>query len=168
MCRPAPLGKNFWMVVKTTPPTATDSFSRRSARLSACTGGWRSRSRQREKVVKSWSSRSLRSVKYYDCRVLHGRFADDGPGVEGHGQALARPLGVPDHSDTVVAAERRPAWRPDSYLPRMSPLTRFRRSTCCKFRCPQGLVDGGEHGVELVIAGHLLDQTCRCRRHRTR
>ena len=38
------------------------SFSRRSARLSACTGGWRSRSWQREKVPKSWSSRSLRSV----------------------------------------------------------------------------------------------------------
>ncbi len=50
------------MVVKTTPPASTVSLSRRSARLSACTGGWRSRSRKREKVPKSWSSRSLRSV----------------------------------------------------------------------------------------------------------
>ena len=32
------------------------------ARLSACTGGWRRRSLQREKVPKSCSSRSLRSV----------------------------------------------------------------------------------------------------------
>ena len=46
----------------TTPPAATLSSSRRCARLSACTGGWRSRSRQRAKVAKSWSSRSLRSV----------------------------------------------------------------------------------------------------------
>ncbi len=62
-CRsPFSSGKNFWMVVKTTPPAATLSSSRRCARLSACTGGWRSRSWQREKVPKSWSSRSLRSV----------------------------------------------------------------------------------------------------------
>jgi hypothetical protein len=32
------LGKNFWMVVNTTPPDPTDSLSRRSDRLSACTG----------------------------------------------------------------------------------------------------------------------------------
>ena len=55
-------GKNFWIVVNTTPPDSTESFPRRSARLSACTGGWRSRSWQREKVPKSWSSRSFRSV----------------------------------------------------------------------------------------------------------
>ena len=41
---------------------ATCNSSRRCARLSACTGGWRRRSLQREKVPKSWSSRSLRSV----------------------------------------------------------------------------------------------------------
>jgi len=56
-------GKNFWMVVKTTPPEATASFSRRSARSAACAGGCRSSSRQRAKVPKSWSSRSLRSVR---------------------------------------------------------------------------------------------------------
>ena len=54
---------DFWMVVKTTPPDSTASLRRRSARLSACVGGWRSRSLQREKVPKSWSSRSLRSVR---------------------------------------------------------------------------------------------------------
>ena len=51
------------MVVKTTPPDSTESLLRRSARLSACAGGWRSKSWQREKVPKSWSSRSLRSVR---------------------------------------------------------------------------------------------------------
>ena len=50
------------MVVNTTPPDSTASRARRSARLAACTGGWRSRSAQRAKVAKSWSSRSLRSV----------------------------------------------------------------------------------------------------------
>ncbi len=55
-------GENFWMVVKTTPPDSTESLRRKSARLSACTGDWRSRSWQREKVLKSWSSKSLRSV----------------------------------------------------------------------------------------------------------
>ena len=55
-------GKNFWMVVKTTPPACHAQHVPQIARLSACTGGWRSRSWQREKVPKSWSSRSLRSV----------------------------------------------------------------------------------------------------------
>ncbi len=32
-------GKNFWIVVNTTPPDATASLARRSARFSACTGG---------------------------------------------------------------------------------------------------------------------------------
>ena len=36
-------------------------------------------------------------------RVLHGRLADDGPGIEGHGQALARTLRMPDHPDAAVA-----------------------------------------------------------------
>jgi len=63
-CRRSPLssGRNFWIVVKTTPPAPTRSFSLRSTRLSACTGGWRSRSWQRENVPNSWSSRSFRSV----------------------------------------------------------------------------------------------------------
>ena len=32
-------GKNFWIVVKTIPPDATESFARRSSRSPACTGG---------------------------------------------------------------------------------------------------------------------------------
>ena len=53
-CRsPFSSGKNFWIVVNTTPPACTASLARRSARFSACTGGWRSRSAQRAKVPKS-------------------------------------------------------------------------------------------------------------------
>ena len=36
-------------------------------------------------------------------RVLHHRLADDAAGVESHGQAFARALGVPDHADTPVS-----------------------------------------------------------------
>ena len=62
-CRsPLSSGKNFWMVVNTTPPEAVSSKCRRSALVWACTGGWRSTSAQREKVENSWSSRSFRSV----------------------------------------------------------------------------------------------------------
>ena len=44
-CRsPCASGKNFRMVVNTTPPDSTASRARRSARLAACTGGRRSRS----------------------------------------------------------------------------------------------------------------------------
>ena len=46
-------GKNFWMVVNTTPPESTASLARRSDRLDACTGGWRNSSWHREKVPKS-------------------------------------------------------------------------------------------------------------------
>ena len=37
-----------------------------------------------------------------DRGVRHGRLADDGPGIKGHGQALSRALGVPDHADAPV------------------------------------------------------------------
>jgi hypothetical protein len=55
-------GMNFWMVVKTTPPLATCSSSRRCSRPAACTGVWPRMSWQRWNWPKSWSSRSLRSV----------------------------------------------------------------------------------------------------------
>ena len=38
-----------------------------------------------------------------DGGILHRRLADDAPGVEGHGQTLARPLRVPDDADSPVA-----------------------------------------------------------------
>ena len=38
-----------------------------------------------------------------DGGVLHRRLADDAPGIEGHRQALARTLGMPDDADAPVA-----------------------------------------------------------------
>jgi hypothetical protein len=55
-------GRNFWIVVNTTPPDARDSRARRSARSAACSGGCRSSSLHRENTPNNWSSRSLRSV----------------------------------------------------------------------------------------------------------
>src|SRR2546426_5365655 len=40
--------------------------------------------------------------QHYEGRVLHRRVLDDLPGVEGHRQALAAPLGVPDYTHAPV------------------------------------------------------------------
>jgi len=40
-------------------------------------------------------------------RVLHGRMLDDLARIECHQEALARPLGVPDHAGLAVAARSR-------------------------------------------------------------
>src|SRR6266849_5993114 len=50
------------MVVKITPPDERRSRASKSSRLSACSGVCRKRCSQREKVPKSWPSRSMRSV----------------------------------------------------------------------------------------------------------
>ena len=77
--------------------------------------------------------------------VVHCRFPDDGAGVEGHGQALPRPLVVPYNSDPPV--------------PRLSSVP-----SCCpgryllEFGGPECLFHGGLDGVELVVPRHLLDQ----------
>ncbi len=57
-------------------------------------------------------------------------FEDQASRVEGHGQALARPLGVPHHPHAPVAA------------------------LLCR---TGGLLQGAVHGVELVVARQLLD-----------
>ena len=76
------------------------------------------------------------------------------PCVEGHGQALARPLGVPDDPDAAVAGiptRLPPRLVPPGLLgdPYLRPL---------QFRRPQGLAHCDPHSVELVVTGHLLDQ----------
>src|SRR2546426_149852 len=40
--------------------------------------------------------------QHYEGRVLHRRVLDDLPGVEGHRQALAASLGVPDYAHAPV------------------------------------------------------------------
>ena len=55
-------GRNFCIVVKTTPPEATCNRLFRLSRLSACTGVCLNKAWQFENVPKSWSSRSFLSV----------------------------------------------------------------------------------------------------------
>ncbi len=88
-----------------------------------------------------------------DGGVFHRQVAHDATGVERHRQALARPLGVPDHADPAVAkgAGRLAA--------RLVAAGRVAVGHRLLQRCrAQGLGDGGLHGVELVVPGHLLDQ----------
>ena len=88
-----------------------------------------------------------------DGRVLHSRLADDGAGVEGHGQALAGPLGVPDHSDAPVSGVSA------GFPARLVTALFLNRPVCPLQLCsPQGFSDGSLDGMELVIATHLLDQ----------
>ena len=88
-----------------------------------------------------------------DGRILHGRLACDGAGVEGHRQALARALCMPDDADAAVA--RRAAGLLASLVATAlftDAHNRARRGG------PQGLADRDSHGVELVVAGHLLQE----------
>ena len=89
--------------------------------------------------------------EHHDGRILHRRLADDRPGVEGHGQALAGALGVPHHADAAVA---RLAAGPAAGLV-ASPAS---VSKCLQLRRAQRLIDGNPDRVELVVARHLLGQ----------
>jgi hypothetical protein len=86
-------------------------------------------------------------------RVLHRRLADDAPGVEGHGQALARALRVPDDANAPVAglAARLEA--------RLVPSGHLRDTIGAgQLGCPQRFAHRHLHRVELVVARHLLDE----------
>ena len=92
--------------------------------------------------------------QHHHGRVGHRLLADDAPGVEGHGQALPRALRVPDDADPPIAgiAARLSA----GLVPaaRLGDPLRF----LLQRRRAQGLADRRLHRVELVIAGHLLDE----------
>ena len=99
---PCSSGRNFWIVVKTTPPAAT-------CKLPAGVRGSRpapglpqqiltARERAEELVVKV-----VAIGEDDERRILHRRLVDDAPGVERHRQALARALRVPDDADAPVA-----------------------------------------------------------------
>ena len=103
-CRsPFSSGKNFWMVVKTTPPAAT---LQQLAQVRAALGLHR-RLAQQVLAAREGAEELVVEVvavgEHDEGRVLHRRLADDAPGVEGHRQALARALRVPDHADAPVA-----------------------------------------------------------------
>ena len=86
-----------------------------------------------------------------DGGIFHGRRADGGPGVERHRQALARPLGVPDHAYAPVAG--RAARVAARFI-----VTAGLGGRVSQLRRAQGLAQGDSHRVELVVAGHLLDR----------
>ena len=103
-CRsPFSSGKNFWIVVKTTPPEATEQLR---AQVGAVCGLHR---RLAQQVVAAREGAEELVVEVVavgeddDRRVLHRRVQDDAAGVERHRQALARALRVPDHADAPVA-----------------------------------------------------------------
>ena len=82
-----------------------------------------------------------------DGGVRHRRLADDAPGVEGHGEALARALGMPDDADAPIT--RLPARLASRLVPAaLLPQSLLGRA--------QGLGDRRLDGVELVVARHLL------------
>ena len=84
--------------------------------------------------------------------VLHCRLPNDGPCVEGHSQALTRPLRVPDDTDAAVSGV------PARLSARLVPAAFLGDSHPLQLRRPQRLVHRHPHGVELVIARHLLSQ----------
>ena len=86
--------------------------------------------------------------EHNDGGVLHRRLADDGTGVEGHGEALAGALGVPDDADARVAdvaARSSPSLVASGFHSGPLQICRAKR-----------LVYSYSNGVELVVAGHLL------------
>ena len=88
-----------------------------------------------------------------DGGILHRQVTHDATGVERHRQALARPLGVPDHADPPVAAGA------GRLAARLVAAGRVAVGHRLLQRCrAQRLGDGGLHRVELVVPGNLLDQ----------
>ena len=81
-----------------------------------------------------------------DGRVLHRQLARDRASVEGHCQALARTLCVPDDTDAAVA--KAAGLIGPSLLTDVRIRTQPGRS--------QRLGDRSTHGVELVVTSHLL------------
>jgi hypothetical protein len=127
------------MVVNTTPPEARDSaFCKILAavglnrRLADQVAAHRERAEQLVVQVVAVGDDD-------DGRVFHRRFAHQLPGIEGHQQALARPLRVPDHPHLAVAP-----------------------GTAGLHRAGHGPL----HGVELVIARDDLGDAARACRQR--
>ena len=85
--------------------------------------------------------------------VLHGGFADDRAGVESHREALARAPGVPDDADSAVAGL---AARLAPRLVAALLVFADAPSGLHRLHGAQRLLDGDAHGVELVVAAHLL------------
>ena len=125
-------GKNFWIVVKTTPPEATVRASAQVGAVSACTGFCRSSSWQRGERAEELVVEVVAVGEDDERRVLHRRVQDD-------------------------ACRRR---RPSSGSCRSPACARRRRRAGRPWARPRArvAVDRLVDGVELVVAGHLLDE----------
>ena len=153
-------GKNFWIVVNTTPPEATLSFSRRSARSAAWTGVLAQQIAATGEGAEKLVVEIVAVGEDDDGRVLHRRVQDHAAGVEGHRQALAGALRVPDDADAPVA-EVAARLAPRLVLPK-------RLYGLVGLGGAQRFLHRHVHGVELVIARHLLGEFARRRHPRTR
>ena len=128
---PRSSGRNFWIVVKTTPPAArSPSFWRSSARAVDLLGHLPQQARAAAEGAEQLIVQVVAVGQDHQRRVAQFRLHDQLPGEEHHGQALAAALGVPHHAAPAVPAQT------------------------------AGL-HGGPHGalhrVELVVGRHLLD-----------
>ena len=145
-------GKNFWIVVKTTPPDGDRELRAQVGPV----GGLDGRLAQQVAAAGEGAEELVVQVVAVgdddDRRVPHRRVQDHAARIEGHRQALARPLGVPDDADAPVA-RLAPGLRARLVAPRAS------RLTCWAPRAgrAQRLLDRRVDRVELVVAGHLLD-----------
>src|SRR5215831_10697351 len=94
-------GMNFWIVLNTTPPEPTCNLARKSVAFSL-------HRFLSEEIAAARKGREQLVVEiiavgdHDDGRVFHRRVQDQPPGVEGHRQALARALRVPDDADPLV------------------------------------------------------------------
>ena len=93
--------------------------------------------------------------EHHDGGVRHLGCEDHPAGVERHGQALARALGVPDHADAAVALG---AARQRAGLVVAAFLGRARSVGGLGGGSAQRLLQRHVDGVELVVARHLLDE----------
>ena len=152
---PRSSGKNFWIVVKTTPPEPTPELLAQVGPVGGLDG------RLAQQVVAAGEGAEELVVEVVavgqddDRRVRHRGLEDHPAGVEGHRQALARALGVPDDADPPVAgvAARVRA--------RLVAARRLREPTGRgrgRLRGAERLLHRDVHRVELVVARDLLRQ----------
>ena len=153
-------GKNFWIVVNTTPPEATEQLG---AQVGAV-GRLHRRLAQQLVAARERAEQLVVQVvavgEHDDGRVLHRRAQDHPAGIERHRQALAGALRVPDHADAPVAllaAGRRPGV--------VAARSSAKPCACASSAriAPQRLLQRDVDGVELVVARHLLDELAAAR-----
>ena len=92
--------------------------------------------------------------QHHHGRVGHRRLADDASGIEGHGEALAGALGVPDDADAPVA---RISTRLGAGL--VAPGLLADLGCALQLGRAQRLADRCLDGVELVVPRHLLRES---------